>query len=116
MGMFDNLICEYQLKEEHQAFLFQTKDTPNQFLDHYRIDRHGQLWVQEYDLVDKSDPSAEGIERMFGCMSRVNERWKKITDYNGSIRFYTLEDEIWIEYLAYLENGVVFKLKHLIVL
>ena len=41
MGMFDNI--QYQDQE------YQTKDTPRQLLDNYKIDELGQLWVEEYD-------------------------------------------------------------------
>jgi secreted PhoX family phosphatase len=91
MGMFDWLCCEYPLPDEPNgaSLHFQTKDTPNQMLDEYRIDATGDLWVQNYDIEDRSDPKAEGVARIYGMMTRVNERWERLTDFTGTIEFYT---------------------------
>lgn len=106
MGMFDNIKCSYPLPIEGlENEVFQTKDTPAQFLDTYEIREDGTLWHEEYDIEDKSDRSKKGIERMFGCMSRVNERWEQVTNFTGEIRFYTSIDTRWIDFSAYFVNG-----------
>jgi len=91
MGMFDWIRCEYPLPDEPNgaSLRFQTKDTPNQMLDEYRIDANGELWVKTYDIEDRSDPNAEGLQRLYGVMTRVNEREERVTDFTGTIEFYT---------------------------
>ena len=94
MGMFDYLRCEYDLPVEGLGDrMFQTKDTPAQWMDTYRIDANGQLWGQEYDIEDQSDPNAEGIDAIIGCMTRVNVRETECSDYTGEIVFYTHKGE-----------------------
>lgn len=43
MGMFDCLRCEYPLPDEAPATGWQTRDTPNQFLQEYVITADGRL-------------------------------------------------------------------------
>lgn len=108
MGMFDYLSCEYPLPiPEAQNLEFQTKDTDSQFLNYYKIDKDGYLWENLYDIEDKSDPNATGIERLFGYMTRVNKRWEKC-NFTGEIRFYSSYDKeykTWVEFSSYFTNG-----------
>lgn len=69
MGMFDWIRCEYPLPDEPNgaSIRFQTKDTPNQMLDEYRIDANGDLWVTTCET----------------------EREERVTDFTGTINFYT---------------------------
>ncbi len=106
MGMFDNLICKYPLPVDGaNDLVYQTKDTDAQFLDDYEIREDGTLWHQEYDIEDKSDKNAEGIFRLAGCLTRINERWEQ--DFlTREIRFYTnIGEKGWIEFSAYFVKG-----------
>ena len=111
MGMFDTI--------RYQGDEYQTKDTPAQGLDNYKIeqnleDGHWYLWYEEYE--------AEWIEeeegRFFGgYLNRSNERWELCNDFDGSIRFYRSERnedtgkrDIWIEYKALFMNGQMIKI------
>ena len=106
MGMFDYLRCHYPLPVEGGAALeYQTKDTPAQWLDQYEIRTDGTLWHQDYDTEDRSDPSAEGFARLFGCATRVNERWEPVA-LTGEVVFYSGD----FEFSAYFVRG---ELKHL---
>lgn len=113
MGMFDYIHCKYPLPIEGANSLeFQSKDTDAQLCDRYEIREDGTLWHQDYDVEDRSDPNAEGLEALFGCMTSVNHRW--VQDFmTGEISFYASsgppEDE-WIEFSAYFVKG---QLKHL---
>lgn len=120
MGMFDEIRCLYPLPlEGANTRTYQTKDTPSQGLDNYEIREDGTLWHEEYDIEDHSDPNATGIERIFGCCARVNERWEPV-DFTGEIRFYDFrrdyddedgsDGEGWIEWSVYLEHGKVVHL------
>lgn len=111
MGMFDNLVCKYPLPVEGtNGLLYQTKDTPSQMISNYEIREDGTLWEEDYDIVDNSDPTAEGIARIFGMMTRVNERWVPVTGFIGEIRFYNYTHEKTIEFSAYFVDS---KLKEL---
>lgn len=111
--MFDNITCKYPLPTA-QDEVFQTKDLENA-LDNYEIRHNGTLWIEEYDVEDRSDPNAEGIARIFGMMCRVNERWAR-SYFSGQVDFYTYLDddyEKWIEYRAVFKNGVIQSLETL---
>lgn len=128
--MFDYIKCKIPLNldtgkgiKDFSDLIYQTKDTPNQFLDEYEIRKNGTLWVQQYDTEDHSDPNAEGIMRMVGCMTRVNLRWARVRDFTGEIRFYQAiigdldpnrYDHGWIEWSVYLVRGKVTNRPNLI--
>jgi hypothetical protein len=114
MGMFDYIKCNYPLPVKGANELeYQTKDTPAQFLDRYTIGKDGSLWHEEYDIEDHSDPKAEGLARVIGCMTRVRKRWNRVNGFTGEIRFYTFWDDSkinsglggWIEWSAYFKGS-----------
>lgn len=116
MGLFDYLRCKLPLPVAGANDLeFQTKDTDAQYMDHYEIREDGTLWHQEYDTEDRSDPTAEGLAALFGCMTRVNERWVQ-DDMTGEVRFYTSIGSTptttgeWVEFSAFFVRG---QLKHI---
>lgn len=103
MGMFDHI--QYRNQE------YQTKDTPNQCIDYYKIetnpnDLHSYLWLQKYDSDwVESDDHITG-----GYLDRTNERWELCHDFSGTLVFYrSLNKEYsdWEEYSATFANGQV---------
>lgn len=110
MGMFDELRCERELPAPNaDGLLFQTKDTPSQWLDSYVIRPDGTLWHQVYDTEDRSDPNAEGLGRLIGSMTRVNPRWESVP-LTGEVCFYTgggydTDNPWWLEFSAYFKDG-----------
>ena len=113
MGMFDYITCKYPLPLGANNFcVFQTKDTPAQFLDLYEIREDGTLWHEEYDVEDRSDPSKEGLDGLVGCRTRINIRWEPCP-VTGEIRFYDWrqgETPDWIEFSSYFVNGTLKEL------
>lgn len=124
MGMFDDLRCKFPLPlPQFEEMLFQSKDTPAQFMDAYEIREDGTLWHESYDVEDQSKkaewvaahpgeaPPAElnTMENAFlGCMARVRKRWEQVTDFVGEIRFYNTispSGSGWIEFSAYFVGG-----------
>jgi hypothetical protein len=105
MGMFDNL--------EYRGRHYQTKDTPLQTLDNYKIEQdqtsgHWYLWHEEYD--------AEWVQehgQMFGgTLKQSNHRWVCCHDFDGEIRFYYYRsDEDQEEYRALFMDGRMLKIK-----
>ena len=105
MGMFDNI--------EYRGRQYQTKDTPLQTLDNYKIAQdqdsgHWYLWHEEYD--------SEWVEEedffLGGTMHQSNHRWVCCHDFDGLIRFYyyqTQEDQE--EYEALFMDGRMLKIK-----
>jgi hypothetical protein len=57
----------------YQGKRYQTKSLVC-WADSYEV-RGDELWHQDYDTEDQSDPSAAGIERLFGMCAAVNHRW-----------------------------------------
>jgi hypothetical protein len=105
MGMFDNL--------EYKGRQYQTKDTPLQTLDNYKIEQdqtsgHWYLWHEEYDSewVDSEDAF------FGGTIVQSNERWVRCHEFDGLVRFYyykTEEDQE--EYQALFMDGRMIKIK-----
>lgn len=106
MGMFDDLRCHYPLpREGANTLAYQTKDTPAQWMDLYEIRADGSLWHETYDIEDRSDPSATGLDALRGSMTRVGKRWEPVK-LTGEVRFYTSQPSgEWIEFSAYFIDG-----------
>lgn len=108
MGMFDWIEWEGQQ--------YQTKDTPRQFCDYYRISGCGELWVEEYDaewVVDKDQFLGAYIEQK-------NKHWRECREFSGTIKFYREDKErggyknnAWIEWEAEFKSGLMIGLKML---
>ena len=98
MGMFDLIQCDGAVLEplgcgDAGDYTYQTKDTPAQFLDTYKIvvdptDGRARLYHEVYDIEDQSDPDAKGVQRLIGMMTRVNPRWEWVDNFSGTIEFY----------------------------
>lgn len=102
--MFDHLY--YRGRE------YQTKDTPAQMLDKYKIEQdqtsgHWYLWREEYDAEWE-----EGGGLFGGTLKRNNLRWVRFDEFDGEIRFYyyrTEQDQE--EYRALFMDGQMLKIK-----
>jgi hypothetical protein len=107
MGMFDHL--HYKGEE------YQTKDTPSQMLDNYKIEQDQTsgawlLWHEEYDSEWIDDD--EGF--FGGHMKQSNQRWVHCADFDGALRFYRSEKDnrdLWIEYRSLFMDGRMLKIK-----
>lgn len=99
---------------EWEGRKYQTKDTPRQFCDEYRIDELGRLWVEEYDaewVVDNDHFLGAYIEQK-------NKRWRECVEFSGPMRFYREDDErgghkanAWNEWQAEFKSGLMIGLK-----
>ena len=104
MGMFDHI--RYKGRD------YQTKDTPAQMLDNYKIEQdqtsgHWQLWHEEYD--------AEWVDCeggfLGGELRQSNHRWVHCWDFDGNIRFYWYRsDTDQEEYRALFMDGQMLKI------
>jgi hypothetical protein len=100
MGMFDNI----QYKGEE----YQTKDTPSQLLDNYKIEQEQVsgawlLWHEEYDIdwIDDADRFGGGYSK------QSNHRWVACADFDGALRFYNSDRE----YRSLFMDGRMLKIK-----
>ena len=104
MGMFDNI--------EYRGRQYQTKDTPLQTLDNYKIEQdqdsgHWYLWHEEYD-----SEWVEGEGLFGGTIVQSNERWVCCHDFDGLICFYWYKSEQDQEvYEALFMDGRMLKIK-----
>jgi len=76
MGLFDMVKCEYPLgvdgaNEAH----YQTKDTPEQCFETYKIDKDGQLWFLHCDY--------EWINHE--VLKSVKKKWIIVSDFTGEV-------------------------------
>ncbi len=105
MGMFDWV--------EFEGQQYQTKDTPRQLCDNYRIDELGRLWEQQYDTE-----WVVGEGWFGGHLHQSNQRWVECQDFTGPMRFYREDRErggyrtdSWIEWNAEFKCGQMISLK-----
>ena len=110
MGMFDHL--------HYEGHEYQTKDTPNQSLDNYKIEHdqdsgHIFLWREDYDAEWVEDEGLFG-----GHLRQFNHRWVHCWDFDGNIRFYRedkerggWEKDAWIEHSALFMDGRLLRIK-----
>jgi hypothetical protein len=99
MGMFDTI--QYQGEE------YQTKDTPAQLLDNYKIEQNPAdgswyLWHEEYDAEWDEHEGLFG-----GSIKQSNHRWVACADFDGNLRFYNNDRE----YRSLFMDGRMIKIK-----
>ncbi len=105
MGMFDHI--QYQGRE------YQTKDTPEQSLDNYKIELdpssgEWHLWYEEYEAEWIQDDG----QLFGGSIKQSNHRWVRCDDFDGEIRFYYYRShEDQEEYRALFMDGRMLKIR-----
>jgi hypothetical protein len=111
MGMFDNLF--------YKDDAYQTKDTPSQGLDNYKIeqnldDGNWYLWHEKYDSKWVDDDGILG-----GRLDQSNQHWVLCDEFDGEICFYrhaldsrqeSWQQDAWIEYKALFMDGRMLKI------
>lgn len=109
--MYDDVRFKYPLPLDNaNGHVYQTKDLDCQ-MDNYEVREDGTLWVQQYDTEDRSDPKAEGIFRIIGMCTRVNQRWEP-SNWTGEMRCYDFNDEHgqgWVEWKITFVDGKVHR-------
>ena len=112
MGLFDNLSCEYLVEGKNRIDKdFQTKSLNNS-LDHYRIDKNGDLFVFRFDtetLPPIKNSKKKGFEKTLEKLhnyKRINERWEKYF-FHGTIHFYyySFNGNTNVDYIAIYNEG-----------
>ena len=104
MGMYDYIIPECKLPVEvPDGIEWQTKDTPAQFLDTYRITPEGQLihGAYTFETVPKSERDTHGLP----LFRRANPH-DEPCDFTGSIMFYGGD----YKFCAFFVNGQLTRL------
>ncbi|KKN49359.1 hypothetical protein LCGC14_0643350 [marine sediment metagenome] len=85
MGMFDEVLCRYPLVgcPEVQECLFQSNDTPAQYLDLYEIREDGTLWHEACDYrYETTDEAPLGF-----YIHRENKRWEQVL-FEGELEIH----------------------------
>lgn len=85
MGMFDEVLCNHALFGAHKGETHQTRDLHplGGMLEQYEITAAGRLELLEYTIQDRSDPTREGVERLFGSMTTVFTGGRRDLNYRG---------------------------------
>ncbi len=117
MGMFDTVVCRYQLPH-HQEAQFQTKDLAAValgecgfagFLDEYEITEEGYLRRHVHERVWTKDPSAP----LGGHVRSTKDCWEEVPDVHGDVVIGTSRDAgdqvcpAWTEFRVRFTNGRV---------
>lgn len=109
MGMFDEVRFRgYSLPLPiSDDDLLQTKSLDCQ-MELFEIREDGSLWREHYDIEDRSDPDAEGIMGIVGCMTRINKRFER-EPYTGemSLTHWQGEGQPVHRIKLWLRDGVV---------
>ena len=107
MRLFDEVKCKLPLPwDESAEFLWQSKETPEQYLALYEIRENGQLWRR---IVDKEYPMTFGLPEPI----KVTTRWERELDFNGQIEIHHMEeientfDRWWYSVTFWFRDGVV---------
>ena len=115
--MFDYVKCEYPLPIEGlENAEFQTKDTPEQYLETYRITKAGRLLqpiVRREVVPEDERPNCIGkppeerteVDKFIGAMRVIVEREEDM-NYHGDLDFYggRTNDEFY-EFVARFTEG-----------
>jgi len=118
MGMFDHIICEAPLPKTSAgppSSVFQTKDTPDQYMTSYTITADGRLVWTPYkmDVVPKCERPHpdEGILGLIASMRRVVKAPEAVLRH-GDIYFYEYDQHSGgeCEYMARFTDGVLTKI------
>lgn len=116
MGMFDTVtVVDYPLPDNIKRDDYQTKSFDFPWLDLYEIRADGSLWKEDYDIEDRSDPTAEGYLAFVGMMTKVNKRWNRCS-YTGELVFYDYDPDLdpeWVEFKAILVDGRVQRIERI---
>jgi len=112
--MFDYLMCEYPIDAPENVKQWQTKDTPSQYLDQYKIDAQGSLW---HYTNERLLPGVKGLGRV---KVRTEFEWVKLEDFRGEICFSGFEvingkddyEKLW-EYSALFDDGRIINIKRI---
>ena len=102
MGMFDYLYYEGQE--------YQSKDTPAQLCDKYKIE-NGKLYYEQYESEWVDDDTS-----IFGHRIKTwGHHWVFCEKFDGAIRFYRMgkDKNTWIEYHSLFMDGKLLKLVNL---
>ena len=103
MGMFDYVRCRYPLPHaECQDLSYQSKDTPEQGMQHYEITLDGNLLHESFE---------KGAERRQHLRSDEDPKWVRV-EYRGELEIHTTLDPPgqagrWVSYLLWFRDGRV---------
>ena len=110
MGMFDEVICHYPLPwPEVQDSIWQSKNTPAQYLERYEIRADGTLWHEAYTERFEKDASSPLGFRLY----RDDVHWVQVSDVGGELEIHTFVEHAdhpggqWYRVLFWFRNGTV---------
>ena len=94
----------------YQGKQYQTKDTPAQGLDNYKIEHdqdsgHLYLWYEAYTAKFVDDDSIFGTR-----LEQSNHRWECCHEFDGVIDFYREVDGDWQQYHSLFMDGKLIKI------
>ena len=111
MGLFDHIRCKYKAANgPDPKCLYQTKDTPAQYLEEFEIREDGTLWHHKpasyEDVRTEEEKNLPGLASLCGMSTPVGHQWVQLPTFTGEVCFYGLN----CEWSAYFVKG---QIKHL---
>lgn len=110
MSLFDFLQCDMPLpaRPEVQHLLFQTRTFGNG-MEYFRIDENGSLYIEQYDIEDRSDPNDDVLTVLANTLIKTNLREAPLT-FCGLLEFhasYGKTHDGMVEFEADVSSGKV---------
>lgn len=127
MGLFDYLKIECELPgltaEQVKSSSWQTKDTPEQYMERYRLTADGKLMHQEvrYDTTpederplckDKPPKDRTDVDKFCGMLTSV-VLGEKDQKWSGCLEFHGGPDGSFITFAAWFKGGVCVDIQRL---
>lgn len=120
MGMFDEIVCKYNLPlpEDTKGFHpygFQTKDLENA-LDCYEIREDGTLWLRECEReYTDGNPKGKTWSEKIGIVKETKVWWTHVK-LTKKINMYTYhqgenEYDYWVEFVVEFVDGIINKIE-----
>lgn len=122
MGMFDDLRCDMKLPNDCGVRNFQTKDTPDQYLEKYVIRANGTLMRQNFTqhTKDGAPPNPLDFDKPLTEFLEWRRKWTyfeegdptEYPDFHGDLCFYDLNSRNgeWWEFVARFTEGKCVKI------
>jgi hypothetical protein len=87
MGLSDEVLCNHHLFGVHKGETHRTCDLNAGIPEEtYEITPSGRLELLEYTVEDRSDPTLEGIMKLFGLMTPVFTGGRRDLNYHGWLK------------------------------
>lgn len=109
MGMFDEVRCEFKLSRDYDVHgngKWQTKSFAWPYMDQYKIDKDGMLWVKESKTALRYEWN-ECFQSYWKGEVPIFSYWEFIHGFTGELNFYSETQYGWTDIQVLFIDGKV---------